>query len=313
MPGYIERGLPIVNQLEPAIEWYCKTIQNSGSKGELVDDSAYPCLYKELKWLKEKCQTYPTIDTYAKKLTVTEDFIELDRLKNALSSFFVLIQSHEKRDLRYDGLVASIIQEDGSLPNKISILSWNYDYQLEFVLKDFSRAKTDISQVWKNQGITCKGFSPNIDNSKFNCIKLNGTAMFSAQHGNKLIDPGYYDINQIEERCRDDFYTWKSNISFAWEKDDQFIDSVLPLVKDAKALVVIGYSFPYVNRAVDRKLIQSMDALRSVYIQDLAASDVKQSFETLLSEEQQKKVLSHSINIFPKESVAQFIIPAELS
>lgn len=313
MPGYIERGLPIVNQLEPALEWYCRSIQKIGSYGNLVDDSEYPNLYRELKWLKEKCKTYPTIDTYAKKLTVTGESQELNRLKNALASFFTLIQSHDKRDLRYDGFVASVIQNDGQLPNSISILSWNYDYQLEFVLQDFYRGKIDILHIWQNLGITCKGVTSFIDNSRFNYVKLNGTAMFSILRTNELIDPDYCDITHIERWYSEHFLSWKSNISFAWEKDDQFIDSVLPLVKDAKALVVIGYSFPYVNRAVDRKLIQNMEALRNVYIQDLAASDVKQSFETLLSDDQQKKVLSHTINILPKESVAQFIIPTELS
>lgn len=85
------------------------------------------------------------------------------------------------------------------------------------------------------------------------------------------------------------------------------------MVKDAKTLVVIGYSFPYVNRAVDRKLAQSMEALRNVYIQDMAASDVKQSFETLLSENQQKGISQKLIRIHPRTSVSQFIIPNELT
>lgn len=100
LPGHIERSFPVVNLLEPAIEWYCRKLQKTGPEGASVDKSDYPNQYEELKWLKEKCQTYPTIDTYAKKLTVTGDWQELDRLKRALSSFFVLIQSHQKRDLR---------------------------------------------------------------------------------------------------------------------------------------------------------------------------------------------------------------------
>ena len=278
-----------------------------------MDKSDYPNLYGELKWLKEKCQTYPTIDTYAKKLTVTGDWRELHRLKRALSSFFVLIQSHQKRDLRYDGFIASIIQDDGSLPNNISVLSWNYDYQMEYVLQDFSPITTDILHIWQNQGITCKGFGSFIDNSRFNCVKLNGTAMFSIIQGNKLIDPSSYDPSRIEKWYEEDFRSWKSNISFAWEKDDSFVDSVLPLVKDAKVLVVIGYSFPFVNRAVDRKLIQNMDALKTVYIQDTAANDVKQSLETLLSENQRKGLTQRLLQIHPRTSVSQFIIPNELT
>ena len=313
LPGYIERGLPVVNQLEPAIDWYCHSIQKVSSSGGTIDDSIYPNLYKELKWLKEKCQTYPTIDTFAKKLTVTGQYKELYRLKNALSSFFALIQSHQKRDLRYDGLVASIIQDDGTMPKNVSILSWNYDYQMEYVLQDFSPIQSSISQIWRSTGITCKGFGSFIDNSRFNLVKLNGTAMFSMRRDGELIDPSSYDNSRIEKWHREDFAAWKSNISFAWEKDDSFIDSVLPLVKDTKVLVVIGYSFPYVNRAIDRKLIQNMDELETIYIQDMAAADVRQSLETVLSEEQRILQAHQNLKIHERSSVAQFIVPSELS
>lgn len=313
LPGDIERGLPVVNQLEPAIEWYCKKLQKTGPKGALIDKSDYPHLYEELKWLKEKCRTYPTIDTYAKKLTVTKSWKELDRLKNALSSFFVLIQSFQKRDLRYDSFIASIIQDNGGLPNNISVLSWNYDYQMEYVLQDFSPVTTSILHIWPDKGITCKGFGSFIDKSRFNCVKLNGTAMISLIQDNQLIDPSDYDPSSIEKWYKDDFRGWKSNISFAWEKDDNFIDSVLPLVKDARVLIVIGYSFPYVNRTVDRKLIQNMGELKTVYIQDTAANDVKQSFESLLSENQRKGLIQRSLQIHPRTSVNQFFIPKELT
>ena len=123
-----------------------------------------------------------------------------------------LIQSHEKRDLRYDGLVASIIQDDGSLPKNVSILSWNYDYQIEYVLQDFSPVKSSILHVWQNQGVTCKGFRSFIDNSRFNCVKLNGTAMFSFTSGNELIDPNIYDLPTIEKWYSDDFDRYKSSI-----------------------------------------------------------------------------------------------------
>ena len=310
IPGEIERGLPIVNQLEPAIDRFCWSIAPYHS--DSYYDAEYPNLYRELTWLREKCKTYPTIDTYAKKLSVTGDKLGLFRLKKALSAYFALIQSHEKRDLRYDGLIASIIGDDGSLPNHISILSWNYDYQIEFVLQDFSPIKMDLLQVCQNQGITCKGVNSSIDNSRFNCVKLNGTAMFSNSKG-ELIDPCLYNQNRIEKCFSNGEDSLRSNISFAWEKDDSFIDGVLPLIKDTKVLVIIGYSFPYVNRAVDRKIVQNMNALRTVYIQDKAALDVKQSFETLLSNTQQQSVNNNEILIYPRTSVAQFIIPNELA
>lgn len=309
IPGEIERGLPIVNQLEPAIDFFCRNIGPYNS--DSYYDAEYPNLYRELTWLRDLCKTYPTIDTYAKKLFVTGDKRGLSRLKKALSAFFVLIQSHEKRDLRYDGFIASIIGDDGSLPNQISILSWNYDYQIEFVLQDFSPIKIELLQVWQKQGITCKGFNSSINNTTFNCVKLNGTAMFSNSDG-ELIDPLFYDNDRIEKCYSYGNDSWRSNISFAWEKDESFIDSVLPLIMDTKVLVIIGYSFPYVNRAIDRKLVQNMNALRTVYIQDKAALDVKQSFETLLSNTQQRLINNNKMHIYPITSVAQFMIPNEL-
>lgn len=304
-PGMIVRGLPIVNQLGPAIDWYCGTVKTGIGFSESFSD--YKSILRDLRWLEEKCQTYPTIDTYAKKLAVTGNHVDLTRLKNALTSFFALIQDHKKRDLRYDGFIASIIQDDGSLPNNVSILSWNYDYQLEFVLQDFSSKKGGFQYVWENQGITCKGLGSHFDISRFNCVKLNGTAMFS--RNSVLIDPANYSLAQIEDWCKNDFDTVKSNISFAWEKDDHFIDSILPLVKNAKVLVVIGYSFPYVNRTIDRKIIQNMESLREVFIQDSSANDVKQSFETLLSDNQRRGYSQRLIQIHPRPSVSQFIIP----
>lgn len=184
---------------------------------------------------------------------------------------------------------------------------------MEYVLRDFSEAKKELLQVWKEKGVACKGFDLPIDCSRFNCVKLNGTAMFSTKTENELIDPGYCDLERIEKCYKDDFLSWKSNISFAWERNDQFIDTVIPLVKDAKALVVIGYSFPYVNRTIDKKIIQNMSKLRTVYIQDTAATDVKQSFETLLSFDQQNYLQTDALKIYSRTSVNQFIIPNELT
>ena len=233
-----------------------------------------------------------------KKKTLTLDVEFLDS-RNEIESY---TEECEILELTDEKLVIKSPYEDTE-----------YDYQIEYVLQDFSPVKSSILHVWQNQGVTCKGFRSFIDNSRFNCVKLNGTAMFSFTSGNELIDPNIYDLPTIEKWYSDDFDRYKSSISFAWEKDDTFIDSILPLVSDAKVLVVIGYSFPYVNRAVDRKLVQNMTSLRSVYIQDMAASDVKQSFETLLSENQQKGVAQQIIRIHSRTSVAQFIIPNELT
>lgn len=313
IPGEIVRGLPIVSELDVAIDLYCSSISTRTYRSDSSIVSDYPCLLKELRWLREMCKTYPTIDTYAKKLAVTSDSYNLIRLKNALSAYFVLTQDHNKRDLRYDGFVASIIQDDGTLPKDVSVLSWNYDCQMEYVLRDFSSSKSDMYQLWKNKGIVCKGFDLPIDCSRFNLVKLNGTALFSTDNGRFLIERKSYELAEFEKKCKDDYLSWRNNLSFAWEKDDQFYDSILSLVSDVETLVVIGYSFPYVNRTIDRKLIQRMNDLKIVYIQDKAASDVQQSFETLLSSNQQNSLKINELLIRPRTAVNQFIIPNELT
>ena len=77
-------------------------------------------------------------------------------------------------------------------------------------------------------------------------------------------------------------------------------------------LVVIGYSFPYFNREVDRTIVQNMKNLEKVYIQDPYCEDVKESFEAVLSVEQLGKVENGQIKIVPKKNTKQFVIPNEM-
>jgi hypothetical protein len=304
--------MPIVNELETAINVFRKTIAEPDSFGAPSDSSSYAYVYQELKWLEEMCKTYPTIDTYAKMLSVTARPRELDRLKNALSILFTLIQDHNKRDLRYDGFIAAIIQDLCELPSNVSILSWNYDYQIEYVLQDFYFERSSLLHTWQNRGISCKGCCSHIDVNKSNIIKLNGTAMFSQSRNREIIDPDDCTIDVLEKHLSKEDQSWYSNISFAWEKDDKFIEEILPIVIDARVLVVIGYSFPYVNRIVDKKIVQNMDNLMSVYIQDAHPNDVRQSFDAVLSDDQKRMIRENQISIYQRDSLRQFIIPSEL-
>lgn len=311
--GSIKRGLPVVNELERSIDDVCNRIveRDDVSRDPLSIDFQ-KIVYKELRWLQEQCKRYPTIDTYAKQLSVTQHSRELDRLKNALSIFFILAQSHDTRDLRYDGFIASIIDDICELPSSISILSWNYDYQMEYVLQDFSLQKSDLLHIWQSRNITCKGCQSHIDKSKFNLIKLNGSALFSIARNHELIDPNRLDIDTLEKHFSKEDGSWYSNISFAWEKDKNLTNSIIPIIEDATVLVVIGYSFPYVNRSIDRELFQNMNCLEHIYIQDAHSSDVKQSLEATLSEYQLVQIARRELVISLRESTSQFIIPNEL-
>ena len=61
---------------------------------------------------------------------------------------------------------------------------------------------------------------------------------------------------------------YEPDINFAWEQSEIYIDrKVKPITSIADILIVIGYSFPFFNRATDRRLLNQMKGLKKVYIQ----------------------------------------------
>jgi len=310
--GRIERGLPIVNELETAIDCLCSKI--GPDHVSLSQNPKYPKLYEELTWLRDKCREYPTIDTYAKKLSITLQSKEMARLKNALAAYFSLEQQREKRDLRYDGFAASLIQEGGRFPNDVSILSWNYDCQMEFVLNDFAMEPMSITNLWLQNNIGGKGILTPQQYNHSVFYKLNGTALFTAIYNHhNLVDTDNYTFEKLNTILAEDSGKWQSNISFAWEEDEKVMETVEKVVSDAEVLVIIGYSFPFVNRKIDKAIVNGMTDLRHIYIQDKFAEDVKQSVEAILNVKQEQDLQDKKLRIDTKTAVNQFIIPNELS
>jgi len=76
-----------------------------------------------------------------------------------------------------------------------------------------------------------------------------------------------------------------SKLSFAWEDyerpEQNIINKVTTSTKDTEVLVVIGYSFPFFNREVDRKIIGEMKNLKKVYFQDKNPHNIKLRFQAI--------------------------------
>lgn len=70
-------------------------------------------------------------------------------------------------------------------------------------------------------------------------------------------------------------------------------------------MVVIGYSFPYFNREIDRNIFKVMPYLKKVYIQDKNPNAVMQSIEAAIP-------AGLKIQIIPIHDCTQFYLPAEL-
>lgn len=321
----IIEGLPIVSEFPKQIDRLIEKIQSEDteSKSQFKTDSQdLTKLINELRWLKETSESHQTVDTFAKKLRVTEggNGPNYNRLKRALSVFLTLEQLFNKLDSRYDAFFANILgNSPHSFPKDVTILSWNYDCQFELAYNAFCN-QNSIYGLWVHLNISAKTTKDDHDtNNNFSIVKLNGTAlMFENRLFNSRLFDAFFDRQGMSEISYIlNTYINSSKIhnalSFAWEGvDPDFYKNIQNKVTDAEILVIIGYSFPYFNREVDRRIIRNMPNLQKVYIQDPSCEDVKESFEATLSVEQLEKVENGQIKIVLKKSTQQFLIPNEM-
>lgn len=318
----ILEGLPIVSEFPVQID---KLINLINIKEEEDDSQAKPWEFDELKsellWLKESCENHQTVDTFAKKLWVTEKGSNYARLKSTISAFLTLEQLFNKVDSRYDAFFANIIGSSiNDLPKDVAIISWNYDCQFEKAFSNYLPVQ-HINTIWEHLNIKGKTTKISINsNDGFSITKINGTALTfeNILFDSRFFDPHFGRNGDSEIR----YVHWahlkgadnvKNALSFAWEgTNPKFYDEINEKVIDAEVLVIIGYSFPYFNREVDRKIIRNMTNLKKVYIQDPFCEDVKENFEAALSEEQLEKVENKQIKIVLKKNTKQFVIPNEM-
>nr|WP_288210272.1 hypothetical protein [uncultured Dysgonomonas sp.] len=328
-------ALPIVNQIPDRIENLISLMKRDEYK--LNSEISYKenniarfsqleiqeLFIEDLEWLLEKTKNHASIDTFAKKLFITEQDDELKRLKNAFSVFLILEQSITKTNMRYDSFFASILDDDyHPLPNNIKIVSWNYDYQFEKAYSEYTRNST----LSHNQGLLniLNKYSKNSDRIKkdsFEIIKLNGSSNIISTdwrqlnfYNNNITTP--FSIGFISDVLhnyailrfpRPHLY---SGLSFAWETFNyeyqiDIVEHTLSMTEETEILIVIGYSFPYFNREIDRKIIGNMKNLKKVYFQAPDAENLKERFLSIRTDIPQDQLLC-------RHDVGQFLLPNEL-
>ncbi len=254
-------------------------------------------------WLADETEKHESVDTYAKKLFIRGEMQSLNRLKNTLSCFFVLEQANHNVDKRYDSYFASIIESTISrtiqIPNKVRIVTWNYDMQLEKAYFEYCNSEDDLLK-----NIT---FSDRV-------VRLNGMAG-TLQHGHIsehtkcVFRP--YDMNTIV-KVLEMYSLYKNspntnfpNISFAWESDLAYLERrISKAIKDVTVLIVIGYSFPFFNRQIDRMILKKLTNLKKIYIQ-APASDHDSLVDRL------QALLKDVPALKPISDIKRFYIPYE--
>lgn len=126
-------------------------------------------------------------------------------------------------------------------------------------------------------------------NERYSLIKLNGTAGFvDIKTGENIIDfkidtltDGIFEM--FEEALLTKRNKFHNGVRFAWENESISTEAITMAnkkIKDADIIVVIGYSFPYFNREVDRQLFRGLENIgpnKKIYLQ--APSDSIESIE----------------------------------
>ncbi len=281
----------------------------------------------DVRKLREMAAVHESIDTYAKKLFLKGKPFheELFRLKVALSMFMAYEQAKRaEHERRYDGFFASILsEEDGLLriPEDVLILNWNYDQMLGHAFKEYTQ-----SGQFHECHAQLRVFPLHEVNSNEPCSVVHLNGMFAYQEKDHQFHPIITtkrgeDLEIISDMLR---YYYRAHhkegdplfrrmdahlMRFAWEGNQQHrraFASVLNRLLEVKALVIIGYSFPFFNREFDRQILHWLGSLERIYIQapDGAAQDIGRTIKA--------SGISKEVQIEYYTNTDKFLLPREL-
>lgn len=261
--------------------------------------------------------SHSTVDTYAKKLNISGQSQEINELIFSLALYFNIEQKISGLDPRYDTFLVSILNSHSySFPDNLKFLSWNYDLQMEAAHEKITNTGSlDLTFYLFNSDRN------DFKKDKFTSVKLNGSSNILGQFRDSfplvknilsntfvkedLDFPLQYAFLHLKQRLR--VYQGRVSLNFAWYHDREIVNKVIENYNETDILVVIGYSFPFFNREVDRRIIRAMTNLKKIYIQDCVPENIKSRFLSILPDWREKK-----IEIISVDDVTEFFLPPEL-
>ncbi|MFT3765347.1 MAG: hypothetical protein QM820_07520 [Minicystis sp.] len=278
-------------------------------------------LIQDLEWLLEHSENHASIDTFAKKLFIKGRENDLKKLKAAFSVYLIIEQLLHKADKRYDAFYASLLNYSYSdFPEKVRILNWNYDSQFEISFSEYTNSFELANNKSRLNVITKHSYRRYLKNDKFCVLKLNGTTEYMDDRGlniyNFIQEFDYnFSVDKLDSIIKN-YIVLKtfntrvfSGLSFAWERYGPSENDIVSLSKtetgDTEILIIIGYSFPFFNREIDREIIRNMILLKKVYFQAPDANILKERFLSVRDD------ISDN-NLIPRFDVGQFLLPNEL-
>ncbi|HSY60332.1 MAG TPA: hypothetical protein VK796_00595 [Cytophaga sp.] len=234
-----------------------------------------------LEWLATNSEKYGTIDTFAKFLYLRNS-TDFEHLKKTINFFFALRQGLDGyRDPRALIFLTTVMKIDQFFPPNINIISWNYDFQIELAAEEFRK---ESFATLRTGGFRHSPpvilYYPNVGagtSREFQLIHLNGIAgLFRDEVTNvrksHLHNTPFKDINDFFEKT--EARAQHSRVlSFAFEAEEaeQRLTYAKQLVQNTDILVVIGYSFPYFNRDIDKAIFEMLKEnkrLKIIYFQN---------------------------------------------
>ncbi|MCG9879635.1 MAG: hypothetical protein MH472_03460 [Bacteroidia bacterium] len=223
----------------------------------LVDTKEYQYWDKEYEYIK---RIISCLLTYRRL-----NFSKTENFSNEITSFDNKNRLVQKLDPRYDSLLASILTFDFHLPENISIISWNYDLQLEQAFS-FYQDQNDLIEVGKNLNI---GYETK-ENSQI--LKLNGTAWFNPSGTIQAFYNYDFESHTVFWNALKDSNDplIKTGIKFSWENDnlvDHYRRSASEKIAEADFIIAIGYSFPIFNRQTDIQIFSKLNPKAKIIIQ----------------------------------------------
>ena len=316
--SHIIEGLPIVSELPNRMLYVISKLWDYVNSHSLCDNerARFKSLITDFEWAQRESKRHSTIDTFAKKLWLTKQTANYKRLKKVMSIYFTLEQLFAQTDKRYDAFFAAILGNGATdLPSNISIVSWNYDCQFELAYNEYIGSNS-INRLQGALDIHLKTMGYEEEEvDVFNIIKLNGTALFYDKNKKTFLDPFYdrQNLTAIEYVSGIPYFADNLNnaLSFAWEDTRQkFFNTIIPnSINDAETLVIIGYSFPFFNREVDKYLFNNMPKLKKIYIQDKDPDKIEESVRNLFTTQH---LTVCKTQIEKKYNTNQFYLPPEL-
>ena len=233
----------------------------------------------------------------------------------------IIFQKRKKSNIdpRYDSFIAALLKPKQNVfefPENVSILTWNYDSQIELTFKNFYEEKiVDIQRklsvypFYDLQPI--EKYKKLLNAQNFKILHLNGIADFidrAPPIGISQLDKETEDV--IADLLYADYFP---NMTFAWERNGELepqseqqrevFKEAIRLMSTPCILVIIGYSFPYFNREIDKELFMYPQNFSKIYVQDPNAEVIKETLLNVFRINRPGDIIT--------QDISQFILPPE--